>query len=413
MTQARIGRRGVFAGAGSILAAPRIVRAQGQASGVALVIGNSKYQWEAQLPNVRRDAPDAARRFQALGLRTEVLMDADRQAMLAALEKLKAAAQGAPLAAVYFAGHGVTWEKFDYLVPVDADLGNPASIMNLVRTRQFYDAIAAAGHKLLVFDNCRNNPADGWRQTEAERRATVVTPGGDLGPASLLLTSTAPGQVALDGPPGQNSPFAASLFRQLDMPAVDLQSLPGKIRRDLLVATEGRQMMFSRTMLTAPFTLGRAGAGPAVPALAIDPARIVELPKAYAVAAENRIPMPEGLIAIRPSNGQNGFRVGSYRAMTRNKYGKYPRVVVILSVEKGDRADIISAGTSYNGLLNWKYLSGVFEGNRLKLISATGGPDSADIYIEWKNPTSATWNMHQPLSTNGGMFSTDFVRLDG
>ena len=36
-------------------AAPAIVQAQGQA-GVALVIGNSTYTWEASLPNAKRDA---------------------------------------------------------------------------------------------------------------------------------------------------------------------------------------------------------------------------------------------------------------------------------------------------------------------------------------------------------------------
>ena len=44
-------RRSLLAG-GALLAAPSIVRAQGT-NGVALVIGNSKYQWEAQLGNVK------------------------------------------------------------------------------------------------------------------------------------------------------------------------------------------------------------------------------------------------------------------------------------------------------------------------------------------------------------------------
>ncbi len=41
-----IKRRPVIAAAGSLLAAPAVVRARAQA-GVALVIGNSKYKWEA------------------------------------------------------------------------------------------------------------------------------------------------------------------------------------------------------------------------------------------------------------------------------------------------------------------------------------------------------------------------------
>ena len=52
-----IGRRNLIATTAGLLAAPAIVRAEGT-NGVALVIGNSKYTWEASLPNVRRDAPD-------------------------------------------------------------------------------------------------------------------------------------------------------------------------------------------------------------------------------------------------------------------------------------------------------------------------------------------------------------------
>src|SRR5450755_3175958 len=118
-----IGRRGLIAAAGGLLASPAIVRAQGQGNGVALVIGNSKYAWEAQLPNVRRDAPDIAKRFQALGLKTELVQDAGRDAMNRALENF---------AAFYFAGHGASWGKDTYLVPVDADLSNPGTVQTLV-----------------------------------------------------------------------------------------------------------------------------------------------------------------------------------------------------------------------------------------------------------------------------------------
>src|SRR5471030_3552544 len=131
-TRYGIGRRGLIAAVGGLLAAPAIVRAQGT-NGVALVIGNSKYQWEASLPNVKRDAPDIAKRFQALGLKTELLQDASRDAMRAAVDKFASAARGANLAAFYFAGHGASWEKDSYLVPEDADLNNPGTVQSLLR----------------------------------------------------------------------------------------------------------------------------------------------------------------------------------------------------------------------------------------------------------------------------------------
>src|SRR5476651_1914259 len=169
-----IGRRGVLAGAAGLLATPAVVRAQGQSAGVALVIGNSKYRWEASLPNVKRDAPDVAKRFQALGLKTELLQDAGQDAMRAAVDIFAAASRGANLAAFYFAGHGASWDKDTYLVPVDADLGNPSTVQSLLRVRSISDATKEAQHRLLVFDSCRNNPADGWRQ-RAAAAGSIVT----------------------------------------------------------------------------------------------------------------------------------------------------------------------------------------------------------------------------------------------
>ena len=59
---------GVLLGGIGLLAAPSIVHAQ-SANGVALIIGNSKYKWEASLPNAKRDATDIAQQFEALGLK--------------------------------------------------------------------------------------------------------------------------------------------------------------------------------------------------------------------------------------------------------------------------------------------------------------------------------------------------------
>src|SRR5471032_2186398 len=120
-----IGRRTLLAGAGGLLAAPAIVRAQGQSAGVALVIGNSKYHWEASLPNVKRDVPEIAKRFQALGLKTELVQDVGRDAMRRAVDTFTASSRGANLAAFYFAGHGAALGRDTFLVPVDADLSDP------------------------------------------------------------------------------------------------------------------------------------------------------------------------------------------------------------------------------------------------------------------------------------------------
>ena len=86
--------------------------------------------------------------------------------------------------------------------------------------------------------------------------------------------------------------------------------------------------------------------------------------------------------------------------------------VVVMSIEKGDRADVIWSGTGYNGKVAWRYYAGRLEGSRIRLFSATGGPDTDEIFLEWKTPTSASFNQHNPLGAST-MFSVNLVRLDG
>jgi hypothetical protein len=420
----------LIAGAAGLLAAPAVVRAAG--AGVALVIGNSKYQWEAQLPNVRRDAPDVAKHFRALGLQTELVQDAGRAQMDQAIQKFGAASQGANFSAFYFAGHGATWERIQYLVPVDSDLSNPETVKTLIPGQTIGSSMKGAANRLVVFDNCRNNPADGWRQLEAARGAFInpemLRNRIERAPNTLVLFSTAPGRVALDGPPGQNSPFCAAFLRQLNDASVDLQSLPSRLRRDILIATEGRQVMWDRNAYAAPFSIngsprpgsapdGRSGWGG-------DPSRIIELPKAYVFAHEHELPVPSGLIAHRPAGNALGAQMtGSFQYLSRTPLGSDPALLLVMSVDPSGTAEIITANKGIHnpktgkmeGGSIWRFTTANVSGNRLEFVPRD---QAARMTFSWSDANSGSFSSLQENATGGGNNktvggSTKFTRLDG
>lgn len=408
-----IGRRSLLAAAGSTLAFPAIVRAQGKKAGVALVIGNSRYQWEAQLPNVKRDAPDIAKRFQALGLQTELVQDAPRDAMQRAIDKFKSAASGANLAAFYFAGHGVNWGKDTYVVPLDADLSTPNTVQTLIKVPSIEDAMGVAANRLLVFDNCRNNPADGWRQLEAQRASRVTLEDERAGltapPNTLILFSTAPGRVALDGPAGENSPFAAALLRQLNGQSVDLQTLPGKMRRDLLIATAGNQVLWDFNTYRQAFVLS----GPAASIAANrsgwsgDPSKVVELTNTYAYAQQNGIPLPPGLIAHRPTGkSSDNQKVGSFN-FTNGQRG--PTLILVMSVEEKRSGEVILAGVEGgSNVPYWRFVTASLSGNDLEFTVGGG----QKYTFTWSDANSGS--VTRPGGgTRKALTSARFTRLDG
>jgi hypothetical protein len=425
-----IGRRGLLAVAGGLVASPAILRAEGQA-GVALVIGNSKYKWEASLPNVARDAPDIAERFQALGLKTELLQDTGQDAMRAALDRFAAAARGANLAAFYFAGHGASWDKDTYLVPTDANLNDPSTVRSLLPVSTVSAATKEATHRLLIFDSCRNNPADGWRQKEAvdlaRYSATEQTAATLSGPNTLVLFSTAPGRVAIDGLAGENSPFAREFMRQLEDPSLDLQTLAPKLRRGLLIATQCRQLVWDQNTFTGPFQPGgRANRQSAAPR-ANDSSKIVELTNAYAFARENALPLPPGLIALRPLDNQlHGDKLGSFRFTTRTYFGPAgyadgPAVLIVMSISDSNTVEAVLATQSSattqgvnNYDIHWRFLPCRASEKRLEFSSIDG---NVQYQFSWQDRNSGRLGQtiagasSALLSTHS--FNSRFLRLDG
>lgn len=424
--QSSLLRRSLLAGAGGLLAAPPIVRAQG-ANGVALVVGNAKYKWEASLPNVGRDAPDVAKRFQAMGLRTELIQDADRNAMLAAIDKFKSAVSGANLAAFYFAGHGVSWDKQTYVVPVDADLSDPKTAKSLLTVPSINVAMQGAAHRLLIFDSCRNSPADGWRQREAKalaRNDAEDKVAIELStPNTLALFSTASGAIALDGPPGANSPFAAALLRQLGAPSVDLQALPARLRRDLLLATECRQMVSDRSTYSAPFVITVPGKPSADAMERPDPSRIVELSNAYAFAQQNGLVLPSGLVACRPVAGTADARmIGAYKHEFEIEVGNTgstllaPALFIVLSIPTGNSAELVASIKSWsNGIgSRWRVVTANRTESRVTYLNAQ---ENLDLEFTWRDQNSGRFFVSgRSTSAHGKSLRSTvkpFTRLDG
>ena len=399
----------MIAGASTLLASPAV---HAQTAGVALVVGNSKYQWEAQLPNVRRDAPDIAKRFQAMGMKTELLQDVGRDALRQAVDKFGVAARGAHLAAFYFAGHGATWGRETYLVPVDADLSTPSTVQTLLPVSAVQTAAAEAAHRLMILDACRNNPADGWRQVESQRNAVFSeNRGGPHPPNTLLMFSTAPGRVALDGPPGQNSPFAAALMRQLDAPKVDFSTLSGNLRRDLLIATEGRQVLFDRNSIQSAIALRGARLADATnnSSWARDHSKIMDLAGAYAFARENKFILPEGLIAHRlPAGSREAQMVGSYKYWSKYRVGTMPHVMIVMSAEHGQTVELILAGISEIGPF-WRFVSGQLVDGRLEFLPRDGWKN----VFTWRDANSGSMALMPGGAELGTPYITTFTRLDG
>jgi formylglycine-generating enzyme required for sulfatase activity len=233
----------------------------------ALVIANAVYAHAGRLanpPNDARAVADSLRRagFQSVDLKADVSIANFR----AALRDFRAKADGAQIALVYYAGHGIEANGRNWLIPVDAKLAADRDLQDeAIDLDRVLDDVSGAALRVVILDSCRDNPfGRSWsRGTRAVTRGLGAIDADDV----LVIFAAAPGQTASDGE-GANSPFATALARRLPQQDLPIQLLGGVVRDDVLAATDGVQRPFVSASITGtPFYLmPRAAQTPAVAA---------------------------------------------------------------------------------------------------------------------------------------------------
>ena len=93
--------------------------------GIALVVGQARYEHLPALKNPATDARMIAGLLGDLGFEVSTVLDADATRLERALRRFAEDAQGHDVAVVYYAGHGIEAGGENFLVPVDAGADRP------------------------------------------------------------------------------------------------------------------------------------------------------------------------------------------------------------------------------------------------------------------------------------------------
>ena len=218
---------------------------------LALVLGNGKYQTVPTLENPANDAADLAQALRGVGFEVIEQRDATREAMAKAVHDFSDRLHDADVALFFYAGHGMQMNGENYLLPVDAKIESQADVrFNTINLSDIQQEMEGSGRvNIIILDACRNNPF-----AEALARHGRAIPGRGLGridaagEGSLIVYSTQPNNVALDGA-GRNSPFTAALLKYVATPGLEVRQMISKVRGDVLQATDRRQTPWDSSSL--------------------------------------------------------------------------------------------------------------------------------------------------------------------
>lgn len=246
--------------------------------GVALVIGQSKYEHLIPLTNPGNDAEALSRLLGSLGFAVTTVADQDARRLRRSLENFTEDAQGADVALIYYSGHGIEAGGENWLIPTDAD---PSSLWDAEKhlvpiSRLLNDVRRAVPITLLFLDACRTNPFPAGAMLKSNGKAVPVSAAGlgetkgamslggtdqpqAAGLGSLIGFAAEPGQAALDGPAGGNSPYAAALLRHLAVSAgTEFGTVMRMVTQEVYLKTNARQRPWVNETLTRLLYFGGA-----------------------------------------------------------------------------------------------------------------------------------------------------------
>lgn len=304
--------------------------------GVALVIGNSAYEHLSALPNPANDARAVEGLLNDLGFETELSSDRDGRRLARDLRDFVEDAEGADVAVVYYAGHGIEAGGENFLVPVDADLSAlEAAGERLVPISSFIAELqATVPVTIVMLDACRDNPFPAGATVRLDVSAHPLPMGeGGLGETrgatrlapsptqtesygTVIAFAAEPGRVALDGEPGGNSPYTAAVLRHFDaMAGEEFGTVMRMVAEEVYLKTGGAQRPWVNESLRRKLYFGRAPAHLEEDQEAILQSRrhlllsIVDLHESErqqikSIAAENGVPM-DAIFGILTALGQD------------------------------------------------------------------------------------------------------------
>ena len=280
--------------------------ASAQSQRIALVVGNANYATIGTLDNPVNDAELIGGTLEAAGFAVDYLIDANQTQLEAAVVALGRKLRDAGPEAVgvfYYAGHGVQSDGKNYLIPVDAALGDEAELeivglqADLI-LRQMGTAQNATN--VVILDSCRNNPFAEVQGLDANGLAKM-TPR----PGTFLSYATGPGDVAFDGLDG-HSPFSAALADAMRVPDRPIEEVFREVRIRVVEETRGIQTPWETSLLTRAFSF--------FPATVDTPVSDAEADRWAQVGTS---PDPQALVAFLRSFPQGRFAPEARRDLER------------------------------------------------------------------------------------------------
>ena len=216
---------------------------------VALVIGNSTYS-SGPLKNPVNDARLIAKTLKDLGFDVISRENADQNQMKIAIDEFGKKIKGGGIGLFYYAGHGMEVNGVNYLIPLNAKIGDENEVeLEAVDAQRVLKKMENSGNRvsIVMLDACRDNPFVRGSRSGSKGLAQTTAPKG-----SYIAYAAQPGAVASDGL-GNNSVFTEEFVKAIKTEDVEIDKAFRQVRTAVMNKTGDKQVPWTSSSLTGDF----------------------------------------------------------------------------------------------------------------------------------------------------------------
>ena len=213
---------------------------------VALVIGNADYDTYGDLRNPVNDARAMRDVLQQRRFEVMYLENGNWKEMLKILRVFGDKLDNGGIGLFFYAGHGITVDGKNYLIPVDADIAAHDEVRyQSIAVDQVLAKMESSGNRLnlVILDACRNDP---FERGDGGGLAPL-----DAADGMYIAFATAPGKTAFDGK-ATNGIFTGALLAHIREP-VPVEEVFKRVRADVKRTTQDKQVPWTSSSIVGDF----------------------------------------------------------------------------------------------------------------------------------------------------------------
>lgn len=211
----------------------------------SLIIGINNYQHFSVLDNCINDAEDVHSFLKEIGFESTLLIDSTLADLIDVVKHFKESILEDTVSIIFFSGHGLQDEKYNFLVATDSDVRYIEDIKyNCFLADDLILQNSKKNLHIVILDACRNNPFYSGKKSVTIGLMKMNAPAG-----TLIAFSTSPNSTSIERTGERNGVYTKHLLKNMLTPNLPAELVFKNTRNDVMLDTSEKQIPWEESSL--------------------------------------------------------------------------------------------------------------------------------------------------------------------